>query len=141
MRCTIKIFIADHFFVVRAGIKAQVAHTEIEVVGEAVSGRELQARLLRRHKQVDLVLLEVGMPEFDPLGFVLALKLKYPTIKVFVLTEFLNAKRNAELVQCGVNGIMLKTDDTDLAMVLRKVGQGESYFSPEVWHWRDNGDA
>ena len=132
----LKVFIDDHFFVVRQGIKAQLSVANIDIVGEAANQRQVYAQLLGRHTPVDMLVLEVGMPEVDPIRLIRELRAGDPAVKILVFTGALNPWRNAELFQCGVDGILLKTDNTALAVVVDRVARGEAYYSPEVWHWR-----
>lgn len=133
---SLKVFIADHFFIVRQGIKAQFAAANIEIVGEAANKWQLYARLVRQERQSDVLLLEVSLPELDPVGLIHALRLKYPALKVLVFTGTFNPWRNAELFECGVDGFLSKADNADLATVVNQVARGEAYYSPRIWHWR-----
>ena len=62
---TIKVVLIDDSPIFRSGLIKALADTEIEIIGEATSGA--QGQRLIRHKQPDIVLLDLNLPELpDP---------------------------------------------------------------------------
>ena len=62
----IRVLIADDHVIVRYGVRQLLAaEPDIEIVGEAVDGK--QAVTLASELQPDVVLMDIGMPDMDGL--------------------------------------------------------------------------
>ena len=128
----IRALIVDDHPVVRAAIRAVLAdETEIEVVGEAGTGREalFEARAL----QPDVVLLDVAMPEQSGLEILPRLIAERPELKVLVLSmeDDLRHVRNA--LSSGAAGYVLKESSAgEVVDAIREVAAGGMYLSPKL---------
>ena len=71
------------------GLKALLAGTEIKVVAEAATGQA--AVKLALEKEVDLVLLDVRMPDGDGLTALGRIKLDKPDLPVLLFSAFDNS--------------------------------------------------
>jgi YesN/AraC family two-component response regulator len=84
-RC--KVLIADDNDRTRNGLRALLAMgQEIEIVGEAVDGRE--AVWMVREYQPDVVLMDAQMPHMDGLEATRLIKDRQPEVRVIVLTMY-----------------------------------------------------
>ena len=104
---------------------------DIEVVGEAVNGRD--ALLLCSRLHPDLLLMDVRMPEMDGLAATQEIKQRYPTIGVLMVTMHENPDYLLEALKAGAAGYVLK--DAPLEEVVgavRRVREGESPLDPEL---------
>jgi DNA-binding NarL/FixJ family response regulator len=129
----IKIILADDHKLVREGLKAmlQAPGEELEVVGEACSGKELIAMLTVR--EVDVVLMDMDMPQMDGLEATGLIKEHFPHIKVLILSMMDQEKFVVESMKAGALGYVLKTtDQTELMYAIRTVARGEQYISTEI---------
>jgi DNA-binding NarL/FixJ family response regulator len=81
-RRKVHLLIADDQDMLRCGVKALVAGTEIKVVAEAATGQT--AIQLSLHQDVDLVLLDVCMPDGDGLTALSRIKLDTPDLPVLL---------------------------------------------------------
>ena len=72
----IRLLVADDQDVVRQGVKALLAGTEIKVVAEVASGQAAVKHALET--EVDIVLLDVRMPDGDGLTALGRIKLDKP---------------------------------------------------------------
>ena len=123
----IRVLVADDHEVVRCGLRSLVTGTEIEVVAEASSG-EQALRLITEHK-VDVLLLDIRMPDGDGLNTLGRVKLDYPEIPVLLLSTYDNPTYIARAVALGAAGYLLKGRDREqLLEAIRKAATGQ-----DVW--------
>jgi len=102
----IQLLVADDQEMVRSGVKALLAGTEIEVVAEAATGQA--AVKLALEKDVDLVLLDVCMPDGDGLTALGRIKLDKPDLPVVLLSAFDNPVSIARAIALDASGFLLK---------------------------------
>ena len=128
----IRVALADDHQLFVDGLRSLLHPVEnIEVVGTANNGRELLKLL--EHLPVDVVLLDISMPEMDGKEACQRVKASYPNIKVLMLTMFASKRDIEELMRAGADGYMLKDSDTsELARAIETVHRSGSYFSHEV---------
>lgn len=129
---SIAVFIADDHLVVRQGIKTLLDGSEIEIVGEASTGTELNQQLLIDHVPLDVLLLDLNMPDLDPIAFVQQLKRARPKVNILAITGAPDARKIEVLMRSGLQGYLLKTATSDLIEPIRVVAQGDYYLSSEA---------
>mgnify|MGYP001367994140 FL=1 len=123
----IRVLVADDHEVVRCGLRSLVTGTEIEVVAEAASG-EQALRLITEHK-IDVLILDIRMPDGDGLNTLGRVKLDYPEIPVLLLSTYDNPTYIARAVALGAAGYLLKGRDREhLLEAIRKAAAGQ-----DVW--------
>jgi len=127
---TIRVLLADDHEVVRGGLKSLFQDTEIEVVGEASNGEETLR--VAAETDVDLVILDVRMPDLDGLNVLGRLKLDYPDLPVLMLSTYNHPSYVARAVALGASGYMLKDIGRDrLLELVRRSAAGESLWTRE----------
>jgi DNA-binding NarL/FixJ family response regulator len=127
---TIKLLIADDHEVVRSGLKSLVAGTDIKIVAEAATG-EAAVRLATKQK-VDVVLLDIRMPEGDGLNALGRIKLERPELPVLILSTYDNPTYVARSVALGASGYLLKGIGRDkLLEAIRLAAAGENVWTRE----------
>ena len=125
---TIRVLLADDHEVVRWGLKSLFQDTEVEVVGEASNGEETLR--VAAETDVDLVILDVRMPDLDGLNVLGRLKLDRPDLPVLMLSTYSNPTYVARAVALGASGYMLKDIDRDrLLDLVRRSAAGESLWT------------
>ena len=102
----IRILIADDHEIVLCGLKTLLAGTEINVVAEALTGQA--AIQLALEKEIDLVLLDVRMPDGDGLAVLGRIKLDKPALPVLLFSAFENSASVARAIALGAAGFLLK---------------------------------
>ncbi len=125
----IRMVLADDHAVVRAGLRNALANlAEIEIVGEVGDGRELQAALIAL--KPDFLVIDVAMPDFEPIAAVKQIKIDYPDIKILVVSAYDDEAYVVGLLGAGVNGYHLK-DQTlaDLQHAVQRILAGERWLS------------
>lgn len=125
----IKVFVADDHAVVRQGLKQIVADIDdIEVVGEAGSGRETLDLLSKQ--DCDIVLLDITMPDKSGLDVLKDLKKLRPELKVLMLTMHPEEQYAIRALRAGACGYLTKESAPDeLISAIRKVATGSRYIS------------
>jgi DNA-binding NarL/FixJ family response regulator len=102
----IKLLIADDHRAARSGIKALLAGTEIKVVAAVASGQAAVKYALEQ--EVDVVLLDVCMPEGDGLTALTRIKLDKPDLSIVMFSAYDNPAYVARMVALGASGFLLK---------------------------------
>lgn len=129
---TITVLIVDDHTVVRQGIRAFLAtQSDIQVVGEAASGREA-VRLVMEHVP-DVVLMDLVMPEMDGVEATRQIRRISPRTQVIVLTSYHDDEHIFPAIRAGAISYLLKDVGADeLADAVRKAARGEAVLHPRV---------
>ena len=124
----IRLLIADDHEIVRSGVKAILAGTEIKAVAEAASGTAATKYALAN--DLDCVLLDVRMPDGDGLTALNRIKLDKPDLPVLVFSGYDNPAYAARAIALGASGYLLKGCTRDeLLSAIRKAAAGENIFT------------
>jgi DNA-binding NarL/FixJ family response regulator len=124
----IRLLIADDHEVLRAGLKSLLAGTEIKVIAEVATGQAAVKHALEH--EVDVVLLDVRMPDGDGLTALGRIKLAKPDLPILMLSNFDNPMYASRAVALGASGYLLKDCTRDeLVNAIRKAAAGEIIFT------------
>ncbi|MEU6771854.1 response regulator transcription factor [Streptomyces sp. NPDC046759] len=129
---TIRVLIADDQMMVREGFSVLLnAMPDIEVVGEAVNGREAVDRV--RELAPDVVLMDIRMPELNGIEATREIVAADAAAKVLVLTTFDLDEYVYQALRAGASGFLLKDASArQLADGVRVVAAGEALLAPSV---------
>ncbi|WP_055698594.1 MULTISPECIES: response regulator [Streptomyces] len=131
---TIRVLIADDQMMVREGFSVLLnAMPDIEVVGEAVNGREAVDRV--RELTPDVVLMDIRMPELNGIEATREIVAAggEDGCKVLVLTTFDLDEYVYQALRAGASGFLLKDASArQLADGVRVVASGEALLAPTV---------
>jgi DNA-binding NarL/FixJ family response regulator len=126
----IRLLIADDHEVVRSGLKSLLANSDIKVVGEVASGQAAVKFALEN--EVDVVLLDVRMPDGDGLTALGRIKLDKPRLPVLMLSSFDNPAYIARAVALEACGYLLKGCTRDqLVNAIKTAATGENTWTRE----------
>ena len=131
----INIAILDDHQIIIDGLKLLLeSDSNINVVFEATSGSIFLRKLTEIDRIVDIVLLDLMMPEISGFEMALMLKKDYPEIKIIVLSMNIDGKSITELkTKAGIKGFLSKSvDKNELMTAIMTVNNGEEYFSEEA---------
>lgn len=107
-------------------------YPELRLKFVARNGRELLQKL-QKSPRVDLVLMDLRMPEMDGIEATAALKAKYPHIKVLILTTFDDEEHLFAAILAGASGYLLKDDQsTELLRAITDTMAGGAAMSPII---------
>jgi DNA-binding NarL/FixJ family response regulator len=128
----IKTIIADDHSLFIEGIRALIKNVDtIELVGEAENGK-MVLELLEKHT-VDVVLMDINMPEMNGIEATKRIHEKYPKTKVLALTMFEDGLYVGEMMKAGATGFVLKNaKKEELVEAITRVYHGEKYISQDV---------
>jgi NarL family two-component system response regulator LiaR len=128
----ITVLIIDDHELVREGVRTFLQRMEdIQVVGEAASGREGVA--LAERLAPDVALMDLVMPEMDGVEATRQLKRASPSTQVIVLTSFDDDEHILPAIRAGALSYLLKHVGTaELVDAVRKAAKGEVVMSPRV---------
>ncbi|MFG3378909.1 response regulator [Streptomyces sp. NPDC047999] len=129
---TIRVLIVDDQAMVREGFSVLLnAMPDIEVVGEAVNGREAIGRVAELAP--DVVLMDIRMPEMNGIEATREITAADGAAKVLVLTTFDLDEYVYQALRAGASGFLLKDASArQLAEGVRVVAQGEALLAPTV---------
>jgi DNA-binding NarL/FixJ family response regulator len=127
-----RVLIADDHTLFRDGLRALLASIDdIEVVGEASSGKEAQGKAIEL--QPDVILMDIQMPDLNGIEATRQILQTSPHIGIIVLTMFQDDDSVFAVMRAGARGYVLKGADQDVLLrALRAVAKGESLFGPEI---------
>ncbi|MCX7986216.1 MAG: response regulator transcription factor [Bacteroidales bacterium] len=128
----IKVFIVDDHDMFRQGVKNLLQTTNrIEVVGEAVNGKDFLEKFIQINP--DVVLMDIAMPEIDGIEATAIAREKKPDVKILALTMFGEEKYYYQMIQKGIKGFVLKSSGiSELLKAIEIVAEGNNYFSNEL---------
>ena len=108
----IKIAIADDYKIFRDGLKVGLSADEnLDVIMEADNGEDLLKGL--ETITPDVILMDLKMPIMDGMEATKAVRKKYPSIKVLVVTMYDDDKFIIHMMENGANGYLLKNAESE----------------------------
>lgn len=128
----VKILIVDDHTMFLDGITEILRNTELyDVVGTASNGTD--ALEIISQASVNLVITDLRMKNMDGNELSKILNLKYPDIKILVVSMHNDYSLISQLLKNGVSGYILKnTGKEELLEAIHDVTHGKTYFSEEV---------
>jgi DNA-binding NarL/FixJ family response regulator len=128
----IRIGIVDDHAIVRTGLRQYLSdHVDLRVTGEGASGHD--ALEMARGGEVDVLLLDISMPDQSGVDALAAIKARFPELPVLILSGFPEAHYATTLLRQGASGYLNKEcDPEEIANAIRLVARGRRYISPAV---------
>ena len=133
----IRVLIVDDHAILRQALRHLLeTHNEIEVVGDASSGRE--AVSATEKLMPDVVLMDMVMPGLNGLEATRQIRKRAPKTRVLILTGYMEDEQIISALRAGASGYVVKRSDTDeLILGIQSVHRGNTYFSSAI----SEGDA
>lgn len=127
-----RVLLADDHEVVRRGIRALLeSRQDIEVVGEAVDGRDAVEKA--KKLKPDVVILDITMAGMNGLEATRYIVKDNPVTKVLILTIHDSESVAGEALKAGARGYLLKTDaGRELLIALDALRNNKPYFTPAI---------
>ncbi len=127
-----RLILADDHTILRDGIRALLsAEPDLEVVGEASNGAEVLALL--ETTPADVVLMDVQMPLLDGFATMPELRLRFPEVRVLVLTMLDHENYVARMLEAGALGYVLKNAAiSEITHAIRTVAAGNPFLCTEI---------
>jgi DNA-binding NarL/FixJ family response regulator len=134
MEKRIRILLVDDHRIFLEGLKEIInQESGMEVVATAEHGAEALVKLSAYH--VDVVILDIQMPQMNGFDTVEHLLERYPNVRILMLS--MHAERNfvQRVYNLGVHGYLLKhTSRQVLLEAIQAVHSGERYFEADAAH-------
>ena len=129
----LKIAIAeDNSFLAKAIIEKLSFFEEFNFKFKAINGVELIGKLEVNHN-IDIILMDIQMPELDGIKVTEIIKQKYPQIKIIMLTVFDDDENVFNSIKAGANGYLLKEIDAEsLHKSIFEVMNGGAAMTPSI---------
>ena len=129
---TIRIAVVDDHSLFRKGMISILQQvSDFEVVMEATNGLEFLHKLPQT--PVDVVLMDLQMPQLDGTKTTEIIRERFPNTKVIILSMHDEDKYILHLMEIGANGYLLKDNDPEeVEKAIRKVIETDIYFSDFV---------
>jgi DNA-binding NarL/FixJ family response regulator len=129
---SIRILLADDHPLLRDGVAGLVAdQPDMELVGEASSGREALDQF-RKHRP-DITLLDLQMPEMNGIDAILAIRSEFPKARIVVLTTYTGDAQILRALKAGAQAYLLKSVlRRELLDTIRAVHKGQRRIPPEI---------
>jgi RNA polymerase sigma factor (sigma-70 family) len=127
-----RVLIADDDDLMRAGLAELLSSDpEIEIVGEASTGRQAVERV--RQLDPDVVLMDVRMPDLDGIEATRELTRTAPRGRILILTTFEQDDYVFGALRAGASGFLLKrARPEELIAAVHTIARGDSLLSPSV---------
>lgn len=128
----IKVLIADDHQMFIDGLRSLLEDSEdIVVVGDARNGFEVLEQCARQ--AVDIVIMDINMPEMDGIQATREVLKKYPTVKILGLSMYNDREYISDILKVGALGYILKnTGKETLLNAIRSLHAGTNYLGEEV---------
>ncbi len=130
----IRVIVVDDHELFRLGVKTVIENrqTDIDIVGEAETGEEL-FRLLEK-VEVDIILLDIVLPDMHGTEIVRLLRITYPKIKILAISPANTMETVEAMVDLGIDGFISKRVGT-MDVLLEAIGMvasGLEYFGKDI---------
>jgi DNA-binding NarL/FixJ family response regulator len=123
------ILLADDHAVVRAGLRNALDGVDgMAITAEVGDGNALRAALAAHTP--DLLVMDVAMPDFEPLAAIRAMKRERPGMRILIVSAYADEIDPAGLLNAGADGYHMKDQPlADLVLAAQRVLKGERWIS------------
>jgi len=128
----IAVLLAEDHMIVREGFRKLLeSESDIELVGEAQTGR--QAVKMALTLRPDVVVMDVAMPQLNGLEATRQIRKAIPNARIIMLSAHSDDAYVEQAVDAGAVGYLFKqTSAHVLSEAIREVHKGGTYFSPSI---------
>lgn len=122
----------DNTFALKAIVDKLKNAEGISVKLTAFDGTEL-LQALENDSVVDVVLMDIQMPELNGIETTRQLKHKYPQLRVIMLTTFDDDEKIFESIMAGASGYLMKDEPAEkIIQALHEATEGGAAMSPGI---------
>lgn len=129
----IQILLIDADSLLRDGVCALLnSEEELQVIGAVGTTAEIARVSLS--SAPDIAIMDIAVPDATGIEAITAVRIRWPGIRVLVLTFDGDGRLLEEALQAGADGYLLKSDTRQaLDTALRSIKEGERYVSPSIF--------
>ena len=126
------VVVDDHAIVRRGIVQILAEHPEVRVVGEASDYASLRA-LLRARPEVELLVMDVGLPVKDGIDILKALRQELPKLRALIVSMYPEDQYAVRAFRAGAAGYLNKASAPEkLLEAVSQVIAGRKYVTPEI---------
>ncbi|MQB02513.1 MAG: response regulator, partial [Actinobacteria bacterium] len=129
---TLRVLVAEDHKLVSEGLEMMLSMIDdIDLVDVVDSGQHAIERV--RSQEIDVVLMDVRMPDLDGIAATRELSRENPDAKVLILTTFDPDEYVYRALRAGASGFVLKDiPPADLVSAVRTVAAGAALLAPSI---------
>jgi DNA-binding NarL/FixJ family response regulator len=124
------LLVEDHEAFAHALLNILNKNGDMNVVAVAETAEKALEKLPELH--VDLVLVDVSLPQMSGINLVAALHEKYPDLPCVMLSGHLSTQYARRALDAGARGYLLKDNPAGILTGIQHIVQGEIYVSEEL---------
>jgi len=126
------IVVEDHAIVRRGIVQILAEHPELRIVGEAADYASLRA-LLRDKPEVELLVMDVGLPGKDGIDILKTLREEMPRLRALMVSMYPEDQYAVRAFRAGASGYLNKASAPEkLLEAVSQVIAGRKYVTPEI---------
>ncbi len=126
----VTVLVVDDHPMVREGLRSMLTAPDVQVIGEAGSGREAVAMV--EQLSPDVVLMDIRMPDIDGLDALQAINNLNAAARVIIITTYRSTAYLLRALAAGAAGFVLKDiPREELLVTVRAVARGDSRVDRE----------
>jgi DNA-binding NarL/FixJ family response regulator len=128
----IAILLVEDHMIVREGFRKLLeSQDDLDLVGEAQTGRQAVKMAIKLHP--DVVVMDVAMPQLNGLEATRQIRKAVPDTQVLILSAHSDDAYVEQAIDMGAAGYLLKqTSAHVLSEAIREVHKGGTFFSPSI---------
>jgi DNA-binding NarL/FixJ family response regulator len=124
------LLVEDHAIFAQAIKRVLKERAQIDIVAVAESAEEALEKL--PGLQIDLVLVDVSLPQTSGISLVIMLHEKYPELPCVMLSGHVSQHYARNSLAAGARGYLVKDQTEEILRGIERVLQGEIFVSEEV---------
>jgi len=124
------LLVEDHTIFAKALLRMLHEKGHLDVAYVAKSAEEALEKI--PDLEVDLVLVDVSLPQRSGISLVLALHARYPNLPCVMLSGHVSQHYARSSLAAGARGYLVKDQTEEILQGIQRVLQGEIYVSEEV---------
>lgn len=138
----LKVLIIEDHALVREGLLLAISALESGTETMGAEDADAGLKLLETHADIDLVLLDLMLPGTSGMALLGAIRKRYPSIPVVILSALDDAETASRAMRQGASGFVPKSSSTDVLLgALRRVLDGEVFLPPSLREAMERSDG
>lgn len=130
MTMTSVLLVEDHAIFAQALLRVLRERGHLEVIGVVTSAEEALVTL--PDVEVDLVLVDVSLPQKSGISLVLTLHKRYPDLLCVMLSGHMSSHYVRHSLDAGARGYLVKDDADEILKGIQRILDGEIYVAEEL---------
>ena len=124
------LLVEDHAIYAQVLLRLLQVRGNLDIIAVARSAEEALEKI--PELEVDLVLVDVSLPQRSGISLVIALQAKYPELPCVMLSGHVSQHYARSSLAAGARGYLVKDHANEILEGIERVLQGEIYVSEEV---------